>query len=153
MLPIPAARKSMPRSAIILHSFGSAHSPIPITPSSSPPMEPTSASRDIPCLCADLNQLFGLCNVLFDRIMRTVEHDGGETCLDTHFRHPSIAAVVKVKSYRNSDVHLFHHTFYHANNGFVTGHVFACTLGNTKDNGRIAAPERLPELLLSTPGY
>ena len=37
-----------PRSAIILHSSGIAHSPVPMTPSSSPPMAPTSASRDIP---------------------------------------------------------------------------------------------------------
>ena len=39
---------STPRSAIILHSLGSAHSPLPITPSSSPPIDPTSASIDIP---------------------------------------------------------------------------------------------------------
>ena len=44
----PAAKKSTPKSAIILHSLGSATSPIPITPSSSPPIEPTSASIDTP---------------------------------------------------------------------------------------------------------
>ena len=48
MLPIPAARKSTPRSAIFLHSLGSAISPAPITPSSSPPIEPTSASIERP---------------------------------------------------------------------------------------------------------
>ena len=48
MLPIPAANIVTPRSAMALHSWGSAHSPIPTTPSSSPPIEPTSASRDIP---------------------------------------------------------------------------------------------------------
>ena len=54
ILPIPAASMSTPRSAIALHSSGSAHSPIPITPSSSPPIEPTSASIERPRLCATL---------------------------------------------------------------------------------------------------
>ena len=48
ILPIPAAKKSIPKSAILLHSAGSATSPAPTTPSSSPPIEPTSASTDIP---------------------------------------------------------------------------------------------------------
>ena len=48
ILPIPAASIVTPRSAIALHSSGSAHSPIPTTPSSSPPIEPTSASSDNP---------------------------------------------------------------------------------------------------------
>ena len=48
ILPIPAASIVTPRSAIDLHSLGSAHSPIPITPSSSPPIEPTSASSERP---------------------------------------------------------------------------------------------------------
>jgi len=54
MLPIPAANIVTPKSAIALHSSGSAHSPLPITPSSSPPIEPTSASSDIPCSLAIL---------------------------------------------------------------------------------------------------
>ena len=48
MLPIPAASISTPRAAIEAHSSGSAHSPIPTTPSSSPPIAPTSASRLMP---------------------------------------------------------------------------------------------------------
>ena len=48
MLPMPAASMSTPRSAIILHSSGSATSPPPTTPSSSPPMAPTSASTEMP---------------------------------------------------------------------------------------------------------
>ena len=39
---------STPRSAIRLHSAGSAHSPSLIVPSSSPPMAPTSASSEMP---------------------------------------------------------------------------------------------------------
>lgn len=36
------------RSAICLHSAGSASSPLEVTPSSVPPMPPTSASMDMP---------------------------------------------------------------------------------------------------------
>ena len=46
---IPAEQEQQkPRSAIVLHSSGSAHSPIPTTPSSSPPIEPTSHSIERP---------------------------------------------------------------------------------------------------------
>ena len=48
IFPIPAAKKSTPKSAIDLHSFGSATSPLPMTPSSSPPIDPTSASTETP---------------------------------------------------------------------------------------------------------
>ena len=48
MLPIPAAKKSTPNSAMILHSSGSANSPAETTPSSSPPIPPTSHSIDNP---------------------------------------------------------------------------------------------------------
>ena len=33
-------------------------------------------------LSANLSQFCGLCQVLFDRKVRTVKHDGGESCLD-----------------------------------------------------------------------
>ena len=48
MFPIPAANIVTPKSAIDLHSWASATSPLPTTPSSSPPIEPTSASKDNP---------------------------------------------------------------------------------------------------------
>ena len=48
MLPIPAANIVTPKSAIALHSAASAISPAPTTPSSSPPIEPTSASKESP---------------------------------------------------------------------------------------------------------
>ena len=57
---------STPRSAIILHSSGSATSPPPITPSSSPPMAPTSASTEMPFSLADADQLLGLLDVLLN---------------------------------------------------------------------------------------
>ena len=38
IFPIPAAKKSTPKSAIVLHSSGSANSPADMTPSSSPPV-------------------------------------------------------------------------------------------------------------------
>ena len=46
IFPIPAAKKSTPRDAIFLHSSGSANSPAETTPSSSPPIPPTSASTE-----------------------------------------------------------------------------------------------------------
>ena len=48
MLPIPAAKKSTPKPAIVAHSFGSANSPADVTPSSVPPIPPTSHSTDKP---------------------------------------------------------------------------------------------------------
>ena len=48
IFPIPAANIVTPKSAICLHSAGSATSPLPTTPSSSPPIDPTSASKDNP---------------------------------------------------------------------------------------------------------
>ena len=58
MFPIPAASIVTPRSATALHSSGSAHSPLPITPSSSPPIDPTSASIDIPFPVATFTSSF-----------------------------------------------------------------------------------------------
>ena len=52
MLPIPAANIVVPKSAICLHSAGSAISPAPTTPSSSPPIDPTSHSTEIPLALA-----------------------------------------------------------------------------------------------------
>ena len=45
--------------------------------------------------------------------------------------------MVKVKSYRTSDVHFFQHSVYHANNGLISAHVFASTFGNSQDYRRI----------------
>jgi len=87
-------------------------------------------------LSNDLNQLFSLSYVLIDRIMRSVEHNGRETSLNT-FQASIIAAVVKMKSNRNSDVQLFHHTVNHTYNCLITCHVFTGTLGNTKDYRRV----------------
>ena len=87
-------------------------------------------------LSNDLNQLFSLSYVLIDRIMRSVEHNGRETSLNT-FQASIIAAVVKMKSNRNSDVQLFHHTVNHTYNSLITCHVFTGTLGNTKDYRRV----------------
>ena len=84
-------------------------------------------------LSNDLNQFFCFCYVLFDRIMGTIKHDRCETCFYA-FQASFIAAVVKVKCNRNSDVQFFQHTFNHTNNCFVTCHVFSCTFGYTKDN-------------------
>src|SRR5699024_2924766 len=70
-------------------------------------------------LMRDLNELFCLLNVLVDRIVGAVEHNGGKSCLYA-FQASFIAAVVQVKSYRNCDIHLFEHSVYHSHNSLVT---------------------------------
>ena len=87
-------------------------------------------------LRADLNQFFRLGNVLFDGIVRTVEHNGGKACLYA-FQASFIAAVVKMKGNRNRDVQLFDHTLNHTYDCFVSSHILAGSLGYAKDNRRI----------------
>ena len=90
ILPIPAARNLRPDHVdSSCTSLGSAHSPIPTTPSSSPPIAPTSASMENALFMSSLNQLSGLFNVLVDRVMRAIEHDGREASFQT-----LVAAVV-----------------------------------------------------------
>ena len=57
MLPIPAAKKSIPVATIALASSIGANSPSPMIPSSSPPIVPTSASTDTPFACANSTTL------------------------------------------------------------------------------------------------
>ena len=78
-----------------------------------------------------------LCDVLFDRIVRAVEHDGGEACVDASLSAFE-GAVVKVQSNRNGDVKVLDHALYHADDGRVTAHILACALRNTEDNRRLA---------------
>ena len=86
---------------------------------------------------AGVDQSGGLCDVLFDRIVRTVEHDGGETSVDASLSAFK-GAVVEVQSNRNCDMQILNHALYHANDGGITAHILACALGNTKDNRRLA---------------
>ena len=85
---------------------------------------------------AGVNQSGGELNVFFDGVVRTVEHDGAETCVDA-----SLCAfkcsVVEVKSNRNSDTEFLDHAFNHANDGGVTAHILACTLGYAEDTGSL----------------
>ena len=95
-------------------------------------------------LMSSRNQLLGLGNVLFDRIVRSVEHDGGESGFDALVAG-FISAVVQMQSNRNGDVQLFEHSVYHSNYGLITGHILSCALGNAEDDGRIQLLSRLKD--------
>ncbi len=75
-------------------------------------------------------------NVLLDRIVRTVEHNGREACVDASLCALK-GAVVEVKSNGNGDIERIEHTVYHTYNSLVAAHILACALGNTEDNGRL----------------
>ena len=90
------------------------------------------------------NQLLGLLNVLFDRIVGSVEHDGRKSGFDTLVAGV-ISAVVQMQGNRNGDVQLFQHSVYHSYNGLIAAHVLSCALGNAEDNGRIQLLSRLKD--------
>ena len=87
-------------------------------------------------ICNDLNQFFCFCYVLFNRIMGTIKHDRCESSFNT-FQASFVAAVVKVKCNRNSDVQFFQHSFHHTNNCLVACHILSCAFGYTEDNRRV----------------
>ena len=68
--------------------------------------------------------------------MRAVEHNRREARFDA-LLSAFIAAVVEVESNGNGDVKLLKHTVYHTHNGLVTAHIFARTLGNAENYGRL----------------
>ena len=94
-----------------------------------------SLNGDALCM-SDADELGGLCDVLFDRIVGTVEHDGREACFDASLS-AFVGAVVEVQSNRNRDLQGLQHAVYHANYGVVAAHVLACALGNTEDDRRV----------------
>ena len=65
--------------------------------------------------------------------MRTIEHDGRESCVDASLSTLK-GAVVEVKSNGNGDIESIEHTVYHTYNSLVAAHILACALGNTEDN-------------------
>ena len=87
-------------------------------------------------LMSDLYKFFCLLNVLVDRIMRSVKHDGWESCFYT-FQASFVAAVIKMKSNRNCNSKFFHHSIYHSHNSLITCHVLSCTLWYSKNNRRV----------------
>ena len=87
----------------------------------------------IVCNC---NQFTGLCQVLFDREVRAVEHDGGEASLDAGIAL-IIGTVVQMQCNRNRDAQRFIHCLYHICNSLETGHVLAGTAGNAEDYRRV----------------
>ena len=87
-------------------------------------------------LVAGCNQLLGLFDVLLDRIVGAVKHDGAEARRDAGLS-ALIGAVVEVERNGNRDLELLEHTVDHADYGLVAAHIFACALGYAEDNGRI----------------
>ena len=87
------------------------------------------------CMC-NLNQLLGLLNVLVDRIVGTVEHDGCESSLDALVAS-FVCTMIQMKCNRNCDTELIMHCLYHRCNCTETGHILTSALGNTKDYRRL----------------
>ena len=94
-----------------------------------------SLNRDALGVC-QFNQFFGLSDILVDRIMRTVKHDGREASFDA-LLSAFIGAVVQMQSDRDGDAQFVDHAFNHANDGGVAAHILASALGNTEDYGRL----------------
>ena len=87
-------------------------------------------------LGANANQLFCFFNVLGNRIMRTVEHNGRKSGLNAAVA-TLVGAMVQVKRNRNGDLQFVDHRLYHIGNGLKAAHIFPCALGNAENDGRI----------------
>ena len=84
-------------------------------------------------LMSHSNKFFCLCDILIDRIVRTVEHDWREACLDALVACV-ICAVIQMERYRNCDTEICIHCLNHRWNGIESCHIFAGTLWHTEDN-------------------
>ncbi len=82
------------------------------------------------------NDLLTFGNVLFDVVMGTIEHYGGETDLDAGLG-AFISTMIQMQGYRNGNAQRLVHSCYHSGNRRETGHIFAGAFGNAKDNRRI----------------
>ena len=82
------------------------------------------------------DQLGGLGDVLVDGVVAAVEHDGGEACGDAGLS-ALIGAVVQMQGNGNGDAQALVHGLDHGGHGLETGHIFASTLRNTEDDGRV----------------
>ena len=85
-------------------------------------------------LVADVDQLSGLCQILLDGIVGTVEHYGREACFDASLGC-LIGTMVQVQSNGNRDLQILQHTVYHTNDGGVAAHILAGTLGYAENYG------------------
>ena len=87
-------------------------------------------------LMSNCNQFLGLCQIFFDREVRTVEHDRSKASLDAVIAL-IVGAVIQMQSNRNGDTQRFVHSLYHICNNLETGHVLAGTAGNAQNYRRI----------------
>ena len=82
------------------------------------------------------NQLGGLLYVLFQSVMRTIKHDGGETCLDALVA-ALYGTMIQMQCNGNVNVKVLKQAIYHANDYVIAAHVLACALGYAKDHGAL----------------
>ena len=85
---------------------------------------------------ADLSKLSGLFEVLFEGKRGTVEHDGGEPCIDASLGS-FIVTVVEVKGDGDRDAHGVDEVVDHVDDELVAAHVLGCAHGSLDDNGGI----------------
>lgn len=120
-----------------LHSAGSAHSPVPVMPSSVPPMEPTSASMEMPFGVADAHELRGVLHVDVEVLLvGAVVHDGGEAGVDA-LEAGVVGAVVEVQGDGHGEVQGVVHGVHEGGDGLVAGLVLAGAHGALDDEGRL----------------
>ena len=79
------------------------------------------------------NDLLGESDVVFKGVVRTVDHNGGETAIDAGFADFEVCAVVKVES--KVDTGVFNSSLSKSHEICVLC-IFSCTCGNLKNNGR-----------------
>ena len=82
------------------------------------------------------NQLGGLGNILVDAVVAAIEHDGGEAGIDAGLG-TLVGAVVQMQRNGNGDAQALVHCLDHGGHGLEAGHVFAGTLRDTEDDGRV----------------
>ena len=85
---------------------------------------------------SESDYLLCFCNIFLNAVVRAVEHDGGEACLDA-LERALIGAVIKVKRNGNGNSKLVDHSVNHGGDGLEAAHIFACALGHAEDNGRV----------------
>ena len=79
------------------------------------------------------DDFFGFFNVLFDGIVRSVEHYGRVTCFDASLCS-FVSTMIKVKSNGNGDTHGSDKIVNHINYHLVSAHVLCSTFGSLDNN-------------------
>ena len=86
-----------------------------------------------PLLAADADEFGGFLDVFVDRIVRTVEHNGGKAGVDA-LEAALVGAVVEVERDRNGDLHLPDHRTHHRGDGAEAAHILARALRDAEND-------------------